>query len=82
MKIFNFECYFCNPVTGETGWTIEFVNVYAESKAQAKELLKTIPNFDCVILFDYEIDIDESPKDVTNYANNGFCRFLDGYKGE
>lgn len=48
------ECYFCNPITGEIGWTIEFPEVYAESKADAARQIKALPNFDCFI--DYSFD--------------------------
>ncbi len=53
-KYWNFEIYTSDPVTGTTGWEIENVSVKAETKAEAREQLKKYPNFDCIILFNFE----------------------------
>jgi hypothetical protein len=46
------EIYTKNPQTGEGGWDIEFVDVYANDRKQAKQILKEQHNlFDCVISF-------------------------------
>lgn len=59
-KVFNFECYFCDPVTGTTGWDIKMISVVAETKPEARNILKTIPHFDCVILHNRTFNPDES----------------------
>jgi hypothetical protein len=46
---YDFEIYTKNPETGETGWDIKFVRVYAKTRNEAGETLKTFPDFDCVI---------------------------------
>ncbi len=58
-KAYNFEIYTCDEVTGETGWNIHYVSVVADSKSSAKEKLKEYPHFDCVILFNYCVPIEE-----------------------
>lgn len=48
----NVEIYTKNPVTGEEGWDIEFVKVYALTQKEVNEILnRELPNFDCVILY-------------------------------
>lgn len=49
-KLWVYETYTCNPVTGDGGWDIKYVAVVAENKEQARELVKTFPHFDCIIL--------------------------------
>lgn len=69
MKAFNFEVYTCNPTTGETGWDIKFPTVFADSMEQAKAFLRTsYPNFDCIILFNYGIEIKDGSKEAKHYA--------------
>lgn len=58
--IYSPECYFKNPETGETGWTIEFPEVSATSKREAAEKIKQLPNFDCFIEWDWEDFNDDS----------------------
>lgn len=58
-KMFVFEVYMKNPITKEEGWNIDFPIVFAEDYNEAKEILKTIPDFDCIILFDHCRDINE-----------------------
>lgn len=66
MKAFNFEIYTNNPETGENGWDIKFRTVLVDSTetntktSGAREALKQTPLFDCVILFNYCIDVDMS----------------------
>lgn len=50
---FNFEVYTKNPFTGEMGWDIKFVSVFANSKDDAKEYLKKWNLFDCIILHNF-----------------------------
>lgn len=78
-KIYNFEIYTCNPITKEEGWDIKFVTVVADSKMEAREKLKDVPNFDVVILFDYsmEVTIDDS---FTTASNGTQYRFESGYR--
>ena len=52
-RIYNFECYMKNPDTGEGGWDIQCLDVRAHSAHEARGKLKTIPLFDCVILFNH-----------------------------
>lgn len=59
MKAYNFEVYTCHPSTGESGWEIEFPDVVAESKKEAKLLLKRWPLFDCIILFNHETETEK-----------------------
>lgn len=83
MKAFNFEIYTCHPITGEGGYDIKFPTVYANTKEEAKLFLKNeYPNFDCIILFNYGIDINESDIDVKAYANGANYRdteYMDRY---
>lgn len=65
-KKFGFEVYTLNPETKDTGWDIKFVDVIAETKAEAKEILKTWDLFDCIILFNYEVHQTSAP-----YYKNG-----------
>ena len=81
-KIFNFECYECNPFTKEEGWNIVFVSVFANDKQEAKEVLKTkVPNFDTIILFNYGgVDIKDGSVEAKIYAN-GEDYFYTNYHG-
>jgi hypothetical protein len=66
MKAFNFEIYTINPETKETGWEIVFRTVFVNSdetdtrKSGARAKLAETPLFDCVILFNWCIDVDMS----------------------
>lgn len=66
MKKFNYEIYTNNALTGESGWDIMFVSVFAEDKKVAREMLSYFPNFDCVILFNYGIDINDMDFEALN----------------
>ena len=59
MKAYNFEVYTCHPTTGESGWEIEFPDVVAVSKKEARLLLKRWPLFDCIILFNHETETEK-----------------------
>jgi hypothetical protein len=51
VKEYNFEVYTCNPQTGECGWDIKMVSVFADSMKAAKQALKdAVPHFDEIIL--------------------------------
>jgi len=78
-KSFNFEAYFCNPVTLEGGWDIKMISVFAETKIQAKEILKKVPYFDCIILFNYEVPMNDA--DVKVYENGTNYRILEYING-
>lgn len=58
MKAYQFEIYTIDSVSGQTGWEIVNRTVFAESKAEAREQLKQTPLFDCVILFNYCVEVD------------------------
>jgi hypothetical protein len=46
------EIYTKHPTTGEEGWDIEFVDVYAKDTKEVVNILQEQhPLFDCVILF-------------------------------
>lgn len=70
---FNFEIYTCNPETGETGWDIHCPTVFAKDKAEAKEKLKSYPNYDCIILFNCGRPMNETD---TEYYANGYDFYL------
>lgn len=53
MNKYQFEIYTVNPETAEKGWKIKFRNVTAKSFERAKEILKSTPYFDCIILVEY-----------------------------
>lgn len=59
-KYFNFEIYTCDPVSGTTGWDIKMVSVKATTKTEARETLKSFPDFDVVILFNFEHTEEEN----------------------
>jgi len=54
LRMYSPECYFCNPETGERGWTIEFPSVPATSKANAADIIMNMPFFDCFIEYDWD----------------------------
>lgn len=60
-KKFGFEVYTVHPVTKDGGWDIKFVEVIANDKKEAREILKTWELFDCVILFNYEVKQEATP---------------------
>lgn len=64
VKAHNFEVYTCNEITGEGGWDIKFITVFAPSTKEARQLLQTMPHFDCVILHNFSIDMEEQHLDV------------------
>lgn len=69
MKAINFEIYTKHPQTGEIGWEIEIPTIFAESKKEAIQFLKeSYPNFDCIILHNYTIDIKDGSMDAKMYA--------------
>jgi len=52
---FNYEIYTKNPTTNECGWDIKMVDIEADNKKEADVLVKEYPNYDCTILFNYQI---------------------------
>lgn len=69
MKAFNFEVYTSDPITGTTGWDIKNPTVFANDKKEARQELKDhYPNFDCVILFNYEVEITDGSIEAKHYA--------------
>lgn len=77
MKAYQFEIYTIDPVTGQTGWEIVNRTVLAESKAEAREALKNTPLFDCIILFNYCVDVD-----MSNLTSEQFAVIEAGYTDE
>jgi hypothetical protein len=77
MKAFSFEIYTKNPQTGEPGWDIKFVNVFTNDMQKAKSLLKTVPDFDCIILFNHSCELDND--DIEAYEKGNKYRFTSGY---
>lgn len=55
--IFNYEIYTKNPITKECGWDIDMVDVEANSRKEADEILKSYPDYDCTILFNYRVEL-------------------------
>lgn len=54
-----FEIYTSDPITGTTGWEIQFVEVLGvNTTKEAREKLKTFPHFDVVILCDYLVEME------------------------
>jgi hypothetical protein len=77
LKSYSFEIYTKHPLTGETGWDIQFVNVFAEDMNEARILLKSIPDFDCIILFNHECELNEF--DIAQWAEGVNYRITTGY---
>ena len=74
INTYNFEIYTKNPRTGETGFDIAFINVYAKSNKEAREILKQTPDFDCIIL-------DNSPEwDSVPATKEELRTYRQGYK--
>ena len=75
MKKYLFEIYLKNPVTGERGWSIEHIFVYAENRDGAKKVLNSLPDFDCIIdsLGAYDID-------MANLGADEYAAMVRGYK--
>jgi hypothetical protein len=68
MKKYKFEIYLKNAVTGEKGWSIATVAVYAENKSSVRSILNSIPGFDCIIdSLGYQ-DVDMANLDAEEYA--------------
>ncbi len=65
-KEYNFEIYTLHPETKETGWDIMFVSTFATSKEEAKQNLKSFPNFDTIILYNYGSDLSQTELDLYN----------------
>lgn len=61
-QYFNYEIYTCHPITGITGWEIETISVKGRNKEEARELIKSYPNFDVIILFNFKHKEDETAK--------------------
>jgi hypothetical protein len=80
MKAFNYEIYTKNPITGEGGFNIRFVSVFAEDHRKAKEVLRSVPNFDIVILFNFETDLDD--REEVFYSNGHLYIWTDGGSNE
>ena len=67
-KSFCWECYTCNELTGETGWYIKYITVFANDKQAAKDKLKLFPHFDCIITNTWSgKELDE--REIGYYAN-------------
>ena len=74
INTYNFEIYTKHPVTGEPGWDIAHIDIYATSNAEAREILKSTPDFDVIIL-------DNSPEWDAMPATKEELRTLrQGYK--
>ena len=54
-KVFNFEVYLKSPVSGQSGWELHFVNVYANNETEARQQLKFYPRFDKVLQYNGEV---------------------------
>lgn len=79
MKAYNYEIYTVNEQTGETGWDIKFRTIFAETREEAKQILKNSPFFDCVILFNWCVELDManlSARDLNDINN----QYSDDYK--
>lgn len=67
-KIFNYEIYLKSE-SGQGGWEIHFVNVYAANENEADEVLKTYPRYDKILTRFGEVwpnDLDiHSQKDIS-----------------
>lgn len=53
-KHFGIEIYLKNPITKETGYEIDFISIFSDIELTNKEkiqVLKLIPDFDCIIAF-------------------------------
>lgn len=74
MKTVNYEIYTCHPETKEGGWDIKFVNIIGETRDERIETLHNVPDFDCVILFNYKTD---STQEEIEMYNNGTKYFFD-----
>jgi hypothetical protein len=53
---FEYEIYTKNPITGQPGWDIQFITIIANSRKEAKELLRRHPNFDCIITVEFDAE--------------------------
>jgi len=73
---FNFEVYMKNPETGEEGWEIEFINVFASDLQEAKHKLEElVPDFDVIILFNHSVPMSDDDKDL--FYNSGRHFYFD-----
>jgi len=61
-KYFNFEIYTIDPITKTTGWDIKMVSVKADSIETARKEIKDLPNFDCIILFNFSHEENETAR--------------------
>jgi hypothetical protein len=85
MKEWNFEVYTVNPVTKEGGYDIIMASVIAETKDEAKEVLSKWEQFDCIILFNFEVPVKFSERnecyEISGSDKNGKDIFILGAKG-
>jgi hypothetical protein len=73
-RTYNFEIYLVEPISGQSGWEIVIIDVFAESRKEAESILGTVPNFDEIILFNYDAKMDEG--DIAAWAMGDNYRFL------
>lgn len=77
MKAYNFEIYTSNPETGEEGWDIKLVSVFAEDGQEARLSLKwNVPNFESIILFNRSTELSENETAI--YATGAKYFYTDG----
>ena len=65
------ECYFKDPMTGTTGWSINYPRVFAMSQEEAAMIIRRMPYFDCFI----DIEFDKYNDDPKRYSSAGTMSF-------
>ena len=80
IKVYNYEVYMKNPETGENNWTISFFNIFAKDKEESRQILKSIPYFDAVILYNGESKATD--KDIKAYAEGYDYKEVESSSGE
>jgi len=74
MKAYRFEIYTLHPLTKDEGWDIRFRYVLAESRKEAEKQIKNTPFFDCIVSFNFSVELDELDSKTAFYLiNEGYA---------
>lgn len=71
LRPFSPECYFKDPVTGQTGWSIQFPKVFATNMEEAAMIIRRMPYFDRFI----DVEFDKYNDDPKQYLSAGSVFF-------
>lgn len=80
MNVYNYEVYLTNPKTGERGWDLQFLSVFAENISEAKSIIsRFVDNFDCILGLEWYADINRKDMHLFKDAHEAGARFVYTY---